>query len=62
MMMSGLPDIIGCYRGRFIAVEVKMPGNKPSPVQERVIQKIWDAGGSALVAHSVEEALKVLSE
>lgn len=60
LMMAGLPDLIGVWRGRFIAVEVKMPGNHPSKIQEHVIGKIRAAGGRAIVAHSVPEALEVL--
>lgn len=60
-MMAGLPDIIGCYRGRFIAVETKMPGEHPSVVQRHIHAKIIRAGGRVVVAHSVAEALEVLA-
>ncbi|QXN73606.1 holliday junction resolvase [Gordonia phage AikoCarson] len=59
-MMAGLPDLIGVWHGRFIAVEVKMPGNGPSKIQERVMDRIRTAGGRVVVAHSVPEALEVL--
>lgn len=59
-MMSGLPDIIGCYRGRFIAVESKMPGNTTSTRQKYVIAKLREAGARVVVAQSVAEALQVL--
>lgn len=59
-MMAGLPDLIGCYHGRFIAVEAKMPGNVPSRVQELVHDKIRKAGGRVVVAYSVADALDVL--
>lgn len=59
-MMAGLPDIIGCYRGRFIAVETKMPGNTTSTRQRYVIAKLREAGARVVVAHSVAEALNVL--
>ena len=59
-MMAGLPDLIGVWHGRFIAVEVKMPGNGPSKIQERVMDRIRQAGGRVVVAHSVAEALTVL--
>ncbi|ANA85741.1 endonuclease [Gordonia phage Cozz] len=59
-MMAGLPDLIGVWHGRFIAVEVKMPGNGPSKIQERVMDRIRQAGGRVVVAHSVPEALEVL--
>lgn len=56
MMMAGLPDLIGCYRGRFFGVEVKMPGNKPSKIQLHVMRKIKEAGGRVCVAYSVQDA------
>lgn len=59
-MMAGLPDLIICYRGLFIALEVKMPGNKVSPVQSLRIQQIRAAQGHAYVVKSVQAALKVL--
>lgn len=59
-MMAGLPDIIGCYRGRFIAVETKMPGGRLSQRQVYVIAKLRAAGARVVVAQSVSEALRVL--
>lgn len=57
-MMAGLPDIIACYRGQFIAAETKMPdGGNPSPVQQLVHRKIRKAGGEVRVVRSVEQAL-----
>ena len=32
-MRAGIPDIICCYKGRFIGIEVKDEGNKPSELQ-----------------------------
>lgn len=57
----GTPDILGCYYGMFIALEVKRPGEKPTPLQASTIQSIQEQGkGIATVVHSVEEALSVL--
>lgn len=61
-MMAGLPDIVGCYRGRFVAVETKMPGGRVSTRQLYVLDKIRRAGGIAVVAQSVSEAMVVLDE
>lgn len=55
----GLPDIIGCCRGRFIAIECKVPG-KLDTVTERqhfVLEAIRDAGGLAFVTDNKEYAL-----
>ena len=32
-MRAGIPDIICCYKGQFIGIEVKDEGNKPSELQ-----------------------------
>jgi len=58
--MSGVPDLLACYRGRFIGLEVKMPGNHPSPRQIYVMDRIAWAGGIVLVPYSVSEALDCL--
>jgi len=42
-------DCIICYRGRFIAVETKAPGKKPTPRQTQRIASVERAGGIALV-------------
>lgn len=57
--VAGLPDIIGCYEGRFVAIEVKIPGKKPSKLQELVMGAINEAGGSTGAATNVEEALAI---
>lgn len=58
---SGISDVIGCLRGRYIALEVKLPGEEPSPTQLWQIERTRRAGGIAEVVHSVEEALDVLA-
>lgn len=60
MMMAGLPDLVGCYRGYYFGFEVKMPGGKASAIQRRRLQQIIDAGGVACVVHGAEEALGLL--
>ncbi len=55
--IAGVPDIIGCWKGRFIAIEAKMPGNGPSLIQTEVIKLLLKAGARAGVAYSVEESL-----
>lgn len=61
-MMAGLPDIIVCAEGRFIALETKLPEKRrnTSKVQDLVHGKIRAAGGVAEVVCSPAEALKVV--
>jgi len=61
-MMAGLPDQIMCYRGRFVAMEVKMPEGKTSKIQERRLHQIRESGGHAFVVRSVEDAMDALDD
>lgn len=58
MGRSGVPDIICCINGKFLAVECKAGSNKPTALQERELQAIADAGGVAFVVN--EDNLKML--
>jgi len=57
---AGIPDIIVCYRGRFIAFECKVGNNQPTVLQAVTIRKIIKAGGYALVIRSVDEAKRLI--
>jgi Holliday junction resolvase len=59
---SGLPDLIACYKGRFVGIEVKRPETRHTVTerQQAVLDRISAAGGLAGVATSVEEALAIL--
>lgn len=46
---NGVPDLIVCIRGQFVAIEVKTDTNKPSPLQLINIDKIIQAGGNAYI-------------
>lgn len=59
---SGIPDIICCYRGRFIAFEVKTQKGKTTALQEANIRKINESDGKAVVVRSVDEVKNVIRE
>ncbi len=46
---SGVPDILVCYRGRFIGIECKSDGNKPTALQKKHLNDITHAKGQSLV-------------
>lgn len=50
---SGVPDIVCCYNGLFLAIECKAGSNKPTALQEKEIEKIRDAYGIAMVVSEV---------
>ena len=52
-------DCIICFYGRYIAIETKAPGKKPTPRQEQRITSVASAGGAVLVIDG-DEGLAVL--
>lgn len=42
---SGVPDIVGCYKGRMFAIECKAGDNKPTALQMKNLAAISAAGG-----------------
>jgi len=59
---AGIPDIIACVNGRFVALEVKTQSGKATKLQEATIKKILNAGGVAAVVRSVDEVRVILKE
>ena len=61
---AGIPDIIVCANGRFIGLEVKLPGGRygATALQLKTIEDIARAGGTAAVVRSVEEAVQIVKE
>lgn len=59
-MMAGLPDLIICYRGRFLAMEVKTPVGEVSARQTYVHTLIERAGGVVDVPRSLADASNML--
>ncbi len=47
---AGIPDIIGCVDGRFIAIECKAGKGKTTALQERELEWIAETGGFTFVA------------
>jgi hypothetical protein len=54
-------DYIICVNGRFVAIETKAPGKKPTDRQRLIIGQITRAGGDVFVIDCVE-ALPTLKE
>lgn len=36
---GGVPDIVGCYQGRFFAIEVKREGKSATPLQTKRMKR-----------------------
>lgn len=58
---AGIPDLIVCFRGRFIAFECKVGRNTPTRLQEQTLKAIAAAGGTAAVVRSVEEVQSAIA-
>jgi hypothetical protein len=63
------PDITGCltaytghhYFGRYVAVEVKIPGKKPRLAQRYAMDKLREAGAFCIVATNLEQVQTEIS-
>lgn len=60
---SGVPDIVGCFRGRFFAIECKAGRNTPTPLQQKNLDSIATAGGLAWVVRedNVDDVTGILT-
>ena len=60
----GCPDILVCYKGHFLAFEVKSPGKigNTTANQDREIAGINNAKGVAIVVDDVEQVMEVIDD
>jgi len=60
MGRAGIPDIVGCYAGRFVAFECKAGKGKTTALQDRELENIRKAKGLAFVIN--EENVEQIKE
>lgn len=48
---SGVPDILACYEGRFLGIELKASYGRPSELQLYNLMQIHESGGFALLLY-----------
>ena len=63
---SGVPDIVCCVKGKFVAIECKAGKNTTTALQDREINRIRTAEGHAMVVNEdnidlLEQVLKELT-
>lgn len=58
---AGIPDLIACYKGIFLGIEVKVGNNTASDIQLAKIALINKAGGFGVVVWSLDEIVELLS-
>ena len=51
MTKKGIPDLLACVNGHFVAIEVKAQNGKPSELQVYNIKKIREAGGVGIILY-----------
>ena len=56
----GVSDIIGCHKGKLIAIELKAPKGIVSPAQQEFINRINEAEGCAFVARTLDDVIEGL--
>ena len=59
---AGVPDILACIKGKFVAIEVKKPGEKPKPHQVAFIDAINKKGGLAFYSDNLDKVKDVLKK
>lgn len=64
MGVVGIPDIIACWKGRFLAIETKAPGKRSNttPNQKRVLAEIAAHGGLQIVVDDFHQLRNYLVE
>ncbi len=61
MTKVGVPDILACINGYFVAIEVKAQNGRPSDLQLWNREKIREAGGISVIVYPDQwEDLKLL--
>lgn len=61
-LFPGSADLIGCFRGRFIAVEIKTPDGRQSPDQKLWQGQIESKGGLYFIVRSEDDARALLAD
>lgn len=59
--MTGMTDIIGIYEGRFLAIEIKRPGNKPTEAQAAFMASVRHYGGIAFWVDNLDTLVNVMT-
>jgi len=61
---SGIPDLLVCYRGKFISIELKAPGKleEVTPLQIYKRNLVIQSGGTAIIADNLETVKGLLND
>lgn len=57
----GVPDILACWQGKFVGIEVKTPSGRLTPLQLHNLDHIRQNGGISIVARCLEDVMEVIN-
>ena len=57
---SGNADLVICYKGYYVEMEIKVPGDECRRLQSIKAQETVDAGGYCFCIHSLDEAKEAI--
>jgi len=57
----GVPDILACWQGKFVGIEVKTPSGRLTPLQLHNLDHIRRNGGISIVARCLEDVMEVIN-
>lgn len=55
--INGVPDIICCYKGLFIGLELKQENGRATDLQKKKLETINNSGGIGVIIKSLEEVI-----
>lgn len=57
---AGVSDLNVCWRGKFVAIEIKVEGRQLTKMQQKYLDRVNASGGLAFVARSVDDVKRFL--
>jgi hypothetical protein len=58
--LRGVPDVVCCYQGKFIAFEIKRQRGEATPIQLATFWLIQKAGGQAYIVNTLEQVQEIM--
>ena len=58
----GMPDLLGCVEGYYCALEIKVLGKEPTPIQYTRMEQLKDAGAIVGWVNNVEDAVDLIRQ
>ncbi len=59
--INGVSDIIACYNGTFVAIEVKLPYNHATDLQEWFLSNVESSGGVGMVLYPDTNWIEIIN-